>query len=258
MLVVLSPAKSLDLETPIRRRKFTQPRFLDEARKLVQQLQKLNPEQLSGLMNMSDKLGALNYERYANWHTPFDRDNARPALFTFIGDVYQGLDASSFSAADINHAQKHLRILSGLYGILRPLDLIQPYRLEMGTRLTAGESSDLYDFWGSRLTRCLNQELAPAKKKILVNLASNEYFNAIQPKELDATVITPVFKDFSSGKYRFLSFYAKQARGMMAAFIIKNRIRRTERLKEFDIDGYRYSPEESTDTRPVFLRRKAA
>ena len=257
MIIVLSPAKSLDLETPVRTRKFSQPEFLADAGMLVKDLKKFNPEELSELMNMSSKLGALNYERYASWHPPFNKDNARPAIFTFIGDVYQGLEANTFSVADLNYAQKHLRILSGLYGILKPLDLMQPYRLEMGTRLATGKGDDLYAYWGDRLTKSLNKELADEKKKVLVNLASNEYFNAIQARDLDGKVITPAFKDFSSGKYRFLSFYAKQARGMMAAFIIKNRISSIEKLKEFDTAGYRYSEQDSTENKPVFLRKKA-
>lgn len=258
MLIVLSPAKSLDLETPVKTRKFSEPVFLSDARKLVKDLKKFNPEQLSELMNMSSKLGDLNYERYANWRTPFNRDNARPAIFTFMGDVYQGLEAETFSTADLNYAQKHLRILSGLYGVLKPLDLMQPYRLEMGTGLSTGKGDNLYDFWGKKLTRSLNEDLANDRKKILVNLASNEYFNAIQPGELDARIVTPAFKDFSSGKYRFLSYYAKQARGMMAAFIIKNRITTIEKLKEFDTAGYRYSEQESTEDKLVFLRKKTS
>ena len=258
MLIVLSPAKSLDLETPVKTRKFSQPEFLADAKRLVKDLKKLNPEELSELMHMSSKLGTLNYERYANWHPPFEKDNARPAIFTFMGDVYLGLEAATFSTADLNYAQKHLRILSGLYGILKPLDLMQPYRLEMGTGFATGKSQDLYEYWGGKLTRSLNNDLAGEKKKIIINLASNEYFNAIQPKNLDATIITPVFKDFSSGKYRFLSFYAKQARGMMAAFIIKHRIRSVEKLKQFDIAGYRYSEQDSTEVKPVFLRKKPA
>ena len=258
MLIVLSPAKSLDLESPVKSRKFSQPEFLADAKKLVKDLKKLNPEELSELMHMSTKLGALNYERYANWHPPFNQENSRPAIFTFMGDVYQGLEASTFSTADINCAQKHLRILPGLYGILKPLDLMQPYRLEMGTRFSTSKGNDLYDYWGDKLTRSLNSELADDKKKVLVNLASNEYFNAIQPKNLDATIITPAFKDFSNGKYRFLSFYAKQARGMMAAFIIKNRINSIDKLKQFDVAGYRYSEQDSSDSKPVFLRKKAS
>jgi cytoplasmic iron level regulating protein YaaA (DUF328/UPF0246 family) len=258
MIVVLSPAKSLDLETPIKTRKFSQPDFLTESNKLVKGLKKLNPEQLSDLMHMSSKLGALNYERYTNWHTPFDSKNARPAIYTFIGDVYLGLKAEEFSTADLNYAQKHLRILSGLYGVLRPLDLMQAYRLEMGTQLATNGGSDLYQFWGQKLTNSLNSDLSTEKKRILINLASNEYFNAIRTDKLDAEIVTPVFKDYSNGKYRFLSFFAKQARGMMASYIIKNRIRTVEKLKGFNTSGYNYSADESSKTKLVFLRKKAS
>jgi len=258
MLVVLSPAKSLDLDTPIGKGEFTQPEFLSDARKLVKDLKKLNPEELSELMHMSAKLGALNYERFANWRTPFDIGNARPAIFTFIGDVYQGLQAGTFSKADLNYAQKHLRILSGLYGILKPLDLMQAYRLEMGTRLTNARGNDLYSFWGDRLTRSLKRDLAAEKDGTLVNLASNEYFDAIDPALLGGNVVTPAFKDFSNGKYRFLSFYAKQARGMMAAYIIRNRVESVKKLTEFNTGGYRFSAGDSTDTKLVFLRKKPA
>ncbi len=255
MLVVLSPAKSLDLVTPVARRKFTQPEFLSDARSLAKELKKLSPEQLSELMHMSSKLGTLTYERYASWHTPFDEKSSRPAIFTFIGDVYQGLEAKSFSARDINYASKHLRILSGLYGVLKPLDLIQPYRLEMGTPLATSKGNDLYSFWGQKLTQALNRDLAFEKGRVLVNLASNEYFNAIDLKVLDGKVISPVFKDYSNGKYRFLSFYAKQARGMMAAYLIRNRVSSLVKLRKFDGAGYRYSADQSTETKPVFLRK---
>lgn len=258
MLIVLSPAKSLDLDTPVKTRNFSQPEFLADAKRLVKTLKGLNPEELSDLMHMSSKLGALNYERYANWRPPFTRDNARPAIFTFMGDVYQGLEANTFSSADLNFAQQHLRILSGLYGVLKPLDLMQPYRLEMGTRIATDRGNDLYAFWSDKLTKSLNRDLADNRNKMIVNLASNEYFNAIQDQKLDGKVITPAFKDFSNGKYRFLSFYAKQARGMMAAYIIKNRISSAAKLKDFDTAGYRYSEQDSSDTRPVFLRKRAS
>lgn len=258
MLIVLSPAKSLDLDTPVKTRNFSQPEFLADAKRLVKTLKTLNPEELSDLMHMSSKLGALNYERYANWRPPFTRDNARPAIFTFMGDVYQGLEANTFSSADLNFAQQHLRILSGLYGVLKPLDLMQPYRLEMGTRIATDRGNDLYAYWSNKLTKSLNRDLADNGNKMIVNLASNEYFNAIQDEQLDGEVITPAFKDFSNGKYRFLSFYAKQARGMMAAYIIKNRISSAAKIKDFDTAGYRYSEQDSSETRPVFLRKKAS
>lgn len=256
MLIVVSPAKSLDYETPVRTRKHTEPQFLKEASQLTAQLKKLTPDDLSELMHISAKLSELNFERYANWRTPLETPSARQALFAFKGDVYLGLKAENFSAADVTFAQKHLRILSGLYGILRPLDLMLPYRLEMGTKLKNKGGKNLYEFWGSKLTKALNEEFSQQRSKVLVNLASNEYFNSLQPKSLEADIISPVFKDYSSGKYRVLSFFAKKARGEMAAYIIRNRIDSAAKIKEFDVDGYRYSEDESTDSKPVFLRKQ--
>lgn len=256
MLIVVSPAKSLDYETPVRTRKHTEPQFLKEAGTLAKQLQKMSADDLSELMNISSKLGELNFARYSNWETPFTPGPARQALFAFKGDVYLGLKAEQFDAQDVSFAQNHLRILSGLYGILRPLDLMLPYRLEMGTRLENKHGKNLYEFWGSRLTDALNEEFASQRSKVLVNLASNEYFKSLQPKDLDAEVISPVFKDYFSGKYRVLSFFAKKARGEMAAWIIRKRIDSAGQLTEFDVDGYRYSASESTASKPVFLRKQ--
>lgn len=255
MLVVISPAKSLDYESPVKTRKFTQPDFLDESQMLIEQLRGLSAAQLSSLMSISPALGALNQERFAQWQLPFDKGNARQALFAFKGDVYIGLDAGSFSPEDVAYAQKHLRILSGLYGLLRPLDLIQPYRLEMGTGLRNSRGSSLYDFWGSRITEALNKELQRERRPVLVNLASQEYFKSVQPKALEARIISPVFKDFSSGQYKIVSFFAKKARGLMSAWIIRERLRKPGDLLRFDIEGYRYSAEESSADSPVFLRR---
>lgn len=258
MLIVVSPAKTLDFESPLKTRKFTEPAFLPEAKKLVRQLQKLEPRELARLMHISRKLGELNAERFANWHTPFTLENARQAIFAFKGDVYLGLKAEQFSVAEVNFAQKHLRILSGLYGVLRPLDLMQAYRLEMGSDFRSQGGKSLYDYWGKKLTTFLNNELAalPGKNKVIINLASNEYFSALQPKALEADIITPVFKDFASGKYRVLSFFAKKARGEMAAHIIRNRITSPQKLSEFSVEGYEYSAEDSTLERPVFLRKR--
>jgi len=255
MLIVVSPAKSLDYETPIRTRKHTEPQFLKDAAQLVTQLKKFTPDDLSELMNISSNLGELNHTRYANWQTPFKSPEARQAMFAFKGDVYLGLKAEEFSVSDVSFAQKHLRILSGLYGMLRPLDLMLPYRLEMGTRLENKRGKNLYEFWGSKLTDALNEEFASQRSKVLVNLASNEYFNSVQAKALDAEVVSPVFKDWSSGKYRVLSFFAKKARGEMAAFIIRNRIDTAAALKDFNVEGYAYSEADSTDAKPVFLRK---
>jgi uncharacterized protein len=256
MLIVVSPAKSLDYESDVTTRKFTQPQFLEQSKQLVAQLKDMSPEDLSELMHISDKLAEQNYGRFANWKTPFESGPARQALFAFKGDVYLGLKAEQFSSADVSFAQKHLRILSGLYGILRPLDLMLPYRLEMGTRLANKAGKNLYEFWGSRLTDRLNEEFSSQRSKVLLNLASNEYFNSLQPKLLNAEIISPVFKDFSSGKYRVVSFFAKKARGEMAAYIIRNRIDSAAHLKEFSAEGYRYSETDSLPNKPVFLRKQ--
>lgn len=256
MLLVISPAKTLDFESPLRIRKATQPDFLDDSARLVDTLRHLTPAQISALMDISPALGELNRERFNAWHTPFDKHNARQALFAFKGDVYIGLDAPSLSAADVSYAQEHLRILSGLYGLLRPLDLIQPYRLEMGTAFKALGSTSLYDFWGERVTAALNEELQKERSPLLVNLASVEYYKVVREKELHARVISPVFKDFSNGQYKIVSFFAKKARGLMSAWIIRHRIRKARDLLAFDVDGYCYSAKDSTENSPVFLRRE--
>lgn len=255
MLVVISPAKSLDYETPFRTRKFTQAEFLDDSSVLIEQLSQFTPAQVSSLMAISPALGALNHERFNSWHRPFDSDNARQALFAFKGDVYIGLDAYSLTSEDIRFAQDHLRILSGLYGLLRPLDLIQAYRLEMGTSLKNAKGNTLYDFWGDKITQALNEQLSGKNNAVLVNLASNEYFRAVKPKQLDAQVISPVFKDYKNGQYKIISFFAKKARGLMSAYIIKNRLKHADELLAFDSDGYRYSEKDSKPGAPVFLRK---
>lgn len=260
MLTVVSPAKSLDFKSRVRTRKFSQPRFLEDAARLVEHMKTLDPDDLSALMDINPELAELNWQRYASWETPFSLRNARQAVFAFRGDVYLGLQAEQFGTAELNFAQKHLRILSGLYGLLRPLDLIQPYRLEMGRQVAVDGYSGLYDFWGSRLAETLNEDLAaqPQKRKLLVNLASNEYFESVDTEALEADVITPVFKDQTTrGDYRVLSFLAKRARGEMAAWIIRNRVNAGHALKKFDDNGYRYSAEESTADRLVFLRDRA-
>jgi len=255
MLVVISPAKSLDFESPVRIRKATQPDFLEHSARLVDNLRQLTPAQVSTLMDISPALGELNRDRFQAWHTPFDKHNARQALFAFKGDVYIGLDAPSLSPADVAFAQDHLRILSGLYGVLRPLDLIQPYRLEMGSTFKAPGNSSLYDFWGERVTAALNAELQQERVPLLVNLASIEYFKVVREKQLQARVISPVFKDFSNGQYKIVSFFAKKARGLMSAWIIRNRLKKATELLGFDVDGYRYSAKDSSAVAPVFLRR---
>ena len=256
MLVVISPAKSLDYESPVRIRKATQPDFLEDSARLVDNLRQLTPAQVSTLMDISPTLGDLNHARFSQWHTPFDKSNARQALFAFKGDVYLGLDAPALSSEDVAFAQDHLRILSGLYGLLRPLDLIQPYRLEMGTALKTPGSNSLYHFWGSRITEALNDILQKQRTPVLVNLASIEYFKAVREKELEARVISPVFKDFNNGQYKIVSFFAKKARGLMSAWIIRNRLGKPEDLLSFDVEGYRYSAQDSTENAPVFLRKE--
>ena len=245
MLTIVSPAKSLDYSSPVKTKKHTEPTFLNEAEQLIGKLRTLKPADLSSLMNISDTLAQENFYRYENWERPFNLKNARQAIYAFKGDVYLGLKAEEFGAADLNFAQKHLRILSGLYGLLRPLDLMQAYRLEMGRQFGVNGSKNLYEFWGSKITKALDNELDSQayKRKVLINLASNEYFSSVKPQTLDAEIITPQFKDWARGEFRVLSFFAKKARGEMAAFIIKERINSPSKLKEFNIDGYRFSKE---------------
>ncbi|MCK0164964.1 peroxide stress protein YaaA [Marinobacter sp. S6332] len=253
MLMVISPAKTLDYESPLATETYTQPDFLDDACELIDQLKELEPHQVSNLMSVSDKLGQLNAERFQNWHTPFSPENSRQAVLAFKGDVYTGLDAESFSEQDFNFAQKHLRMLSGLYGILKPLDLMQPYRLEMGTKFENKRGNDLYAFWGERLTQEINR-LLKSDDEVLVNLASNEYFKSIKKKDLEGQLITPQFKDWKNGQYKIISFYAKKARGLMCRYAILNRITNANDLKGFDLDGYYFSEDQSDKNNWVFLR----
>jgi len=257
MLILISPAKTLDFETPAKTRTATQPVFLEDSKQLIEELQQLPPDGVSKLMSVSTKLGDLNHERFMNWHLPFTKDNAKQSMLAFKGDVYTGLDAEGFSARDFRYAQKHLRILSGLYGVLRPLDLIQPYRLEMGTKFASQRGKDLYQFWDDSITVELNKLLRGLKTDTVVNLASNEYFRAVHRKELQAEVISPAFKDLKNGKYKILSFYAKRARGQMAGWIIQNGISDADQLKKFSVAGYRYSAELSTPHEPTFIRDAA-
>ncbi|MFG3454300.1 peroxide stress protein YaaA [Stutzerimonas stutzeri] len=254
MLMVISPAKTLDYDTPPTTKRFTQPEHLDHAQQLIDQLRDLSPQQISELMHLSDKLAALNVARYGSWTPDFTADNAKQALLAFKGDVYTGLNASDFSEQDFDYAQKHLRMLSGLYGILRPLDLMQPYRLEMGTKLANVRGKDLYAFWGERISTWLNDALAAQGDDVLLNLASNEYFGAVKLNALNARVIDVDFKDMKNGQYKIISFYAKKARGLMTRYVIRERIERPEQLKNFNYDGYRYSPDDSSTDHLVFLR----
>ena len=258
MLIVISPAKTLDFETPPIVKKSTQPAFLERSAQLVTDARKLSPDQVGALMGISDKLAELNHQRFMNWGLPFTAANAKQSLLAFKGDVYTGLDADSMSAADFNFAQKHLRILSGLYGLLRPLDLMQPYRLEMGLKFANQGGKNLYEFWGSDITDKLNSQLKALKSEVLLNLASNEYFRAVQAKALHADVITPVFKDLKSGKYRVISFFAKKARGQMTRYIIDQRLDDVAGIKKFRVGGYRYNKAESTARDWVFTRDQGA
>ena len=255
MLIVISPAKTLDFSASSTAPKATKPVLLNESADLVNDLRDYSPDDLVSLMGISHKLGELNNQRYLNWSMPFTKDNAKQALLAFRGDVYTGLDADSFSHDDFEFAQQHLRILSGLYGVLRPLDLIQPYRLEMGTRLKNQRGANLYDFWGDKPTHLINKQLKALDSSCLVNLASNEYFKSINSKAVSAPIITPVFKDYKNGDYKIISFFAKKARGLMSAYIIKNQITDPALLKQFSVDGYKYDKAASSPSEWVFLRK---
>lgn len=255
MLTLISPAKTLDFDTPPTTRRSTQPRFLEQSTALVEDARKLDPGAIRELMGVSEAIAELNHRRFHNWTTPFNLDNAKQAVLAFRGDVYTGLDAESLGKAELDFAQQHLRILSGLYGLLRPLDLMQPYRLEMGLKFANRGGSNLYQFWGEEITRTINTELGKSGSRVLVNLASNEYYKAVQPRALDADIITPQFRDLKNGKYKVISFYAKKARGQMARFIIDNRLNDAEGLQDFSVDGYRYNRRESGPRAPVFTRK---
>ena len=255
MLIVLSPAKSLDYESAPTTDLHTQPEFIARSAQLIKHLRELSPAQIGSLMHISDPLAALNADRYASWSRKFTMKNAKQAVLAFNGDVYEGLNAASLNGKQLDYAQSHIRILSGLYGALRPLDLMQPYRLEMGTRFANPAGKDLYAFWGDDVTLSLNEALAAHKSKMLVNLASEEYFKVVRPKVLNAKVITPVFQDWKGGKYKIISFYAKRARGLMARYAALHAIKTPEKLKEFDVEGYAYAPDVSTESAWVFQRR---
>ena len=254
MLTVLSPAKTLDYETAPITQSATLPRFMDQSALLVEDARGLNPDDIRALMGVSEQIAHLNHERFMNWQSESTSDNAKQAVLAFKGDVYTGLQAETLSEDDLDFAQTRLRILSGLYGLLRPLDLMQPYRLEMGLKFTNQRGKNLYEFWGEQLTDTLNADLVSAKTEVLINLASNEYFKAVKPKLLNADIITPQFKDLKNGQYKMISFFAKKARGLMARYIIDNRITEPEALKSFSEAGYYYSDEQSQGDQLVFLR----
>jgi cytoplasmic iron level regulating protein YaaA (DUF328/UPF0246 family) len=254
MLIVLSPAKSLDYKTPVKVKAPTLPEFASESAKLIADLKKLSPQDVAHLMGLSDQLAALNVGRYRDWSKKFTEENSKPAIYAFDGDVYDGFDVKSLPTKALDFAQDHIRILSGLYGALRPLDLMQPYRLEMGTSFKNARGKDLYAFWGERVTDSLKKVLEKQKKPILLNLASEEYFKVLQSKNLECPVISPVFQDAKDGKYKIISFYAKRARGLMARYVVENRIIDPEDLKGFDLDGYKYVASESKPEKPLFKR----
>lgn len=245
MITVVSPAKTLDYESELVTDRFTQPDFLEQSQTLIEEARLLSAEDIGAMMKVSEKISALNHQRFIDWQQPFTPENARPAVLAFKGDVYTGLAAETFTDADFDFAQSHFRMLSGLYGLLKPLDLMQAYRLEMGTGFKNSRGKNLYEFWGEIPTEALNKLFEETGSDILVNLASNEYFKVVKKKFLKGRIITPVFKDTKNGKEKIISFYAKKARGMMAAYIIKNRLTDVEQLKAFDVAGYSYNEEQS-------------
>ena len=258
MLAVISPAKTLDFETPSLTNSSSCPEFLDHSQNLINKLRTLSESKLCSLMSISSKLAALNEQRYQDWSLPCTTSNAKQAIMAFKGDVYTGFTFEKYNEKDFAYAQKHLRILSGLYGLLRPLDLIQPYRLEMGTKLATPQGKDLYEFWGSTLTNALNSAIKHSGIQILVNLASNEYYNVVDKPALRGRVITPVFKDQKRGHFKVISFFAKKARGAMSDYLVRHRISEPEGLKEFKGLGYRFNPNLTSDDNWVFTRKEAA
>lgn len=256
MLLVVSPAKNLDFDTALPTNKYTQPELLEHSQQLIEICAKLSPADISTLMGISDKLAGLNAARFGEWCQPFTSENARPAVFAFNGDVYTGLNAYSLSDSDFEYAQKHMRILSGLYGMLKPLDLMQAYRLEMGIKLANERGNNLYQFWGDIITDKLNDALAEQGDNLLVNLASTEYFKSVKKKSLNGTIITPAFKDWKNGQYKMISFFAKKARGLMARHIIENKIESIDKLKDFAVDGYSFNADFSKGNDLVFTRRQ--
>jgi uncharacterized protein len=255
MISIVSPAKSLNFKDKSDIPSHSEPLFLTKSQELVSNLKMMSPDALSNLMSISKNLSELNHKRFQDWELPFNLSNSKQAAFAFTGDVFKGIDMASFNSEDLDYSQNKLRILSGLYGILKPLDLIQPYRLEMGTKLNNKKGSNLYHFWGDMITDSLNQELEESDSDILLNLASNEYFKSINSKNIKGTIITPSFLDWKNGQYKMISFFAKRARGMMVNYQIKNQINKTEDLKGFDYSGYCFDSDRSSADNLVFLRR---
>lgn len=255
MIILLSPAKTLDYEESNIDISYTVPSLLSKSKILIENLKNKEATEISDLMNISEKLALLNSERYKSWKgLKKVSNNSKPAIFVFKGDVYQGLNIESFNKEDLEYSQNHLRLLSGLYGLLRPLDIIEPYRLEMGTKLKTNEGKNLYEFWDQRISDSIINDLKSLKSNTVINLASNEYFSSIKSIEKNTNIISPAFKDLSKGKYKIISFYAKKARGLMASWILKNKIEAGEDLVNFNLDGYSYSEENSSQNSPVFLR----
>ncbi len=258
MLALISPAKTLDYDTALPTDKNTIPRMLNDSQELIKVSRELSASEIAKLMSVSEKIAQLNAARFRDWQPDFNFSNARQALFAFKGDVYTGLDAYSLNNAQIDYAQQHLRMLSGLYGVLRPLDLMMPYRLEMGTKLQNPRGHNLYDFWGNEITQMINHDLETAGSELLVNIASDEYYRSVKESKLNAQVIKPVFLDQKNGKYKVISFYAKKARGLMARFIIENKISKAEDLKAFNTNGYYFDAESSLAGELVFKRDEQA
>ncbi|HEY9279467.1 MAG TPA: peroxide stress protein YaaA [Eoetvoesiella sp.] len=254
MLLLLSPAKKLDYDTPVRTTLHTQPLFVKQAAGLIEILKDKSTTEVAALMKLSDALAHLNVERYAAWKPRFNQTNSRQAILAFNGDVYEGLDASGFSDAQLEWAQEHVAMLSGLYGVLRPLDLMQPYRLEMGTRLANKNGNSLYAYWGTQIAEYLNQRLENQRNPLILNLASEEYFKVVDLKVLKAKVVQCVFQDYKNGAWKVISFHAKRARGLMARYVIEKKISKPVALQNFASEGYAYAPEESTDNKLVFRR----
>lgn len=255
MIALIAPAKRLDYDSDLSVEDFSIAEHLKESKELIKELQKKSPEDLSSLMGLSVNLSMLNFERNMNWQVPKKPSNeVRQAIFAFKGDVYVGLDSETLSKSDIKYAQKNLAILSGLYGLLKPLDLMYPYRLEMGTKMKNEKGKNLYEFWGNKITESINVLAKKNNSKGIINLASVEYFTSVKTENLDLPVYSPAFKDFKNGKYKIISFFAKKARGSMARFVIQNKIKKPEDLNKFNLDGYKYSKKDSTEYSPVFLR----
>ncbi len=254
MLTIISPAKSLEMESVVESPTQSFPELLNKSEKIAQALKKKTPKKLAALMDISPKLAQLNFDRYQQWHTPYAAEESKQAIFAFSGEVYSGIDVQNFTEDELLYTQEHLRILSGLYGLLRPMDLILAYRLEMGTKLSIAKHKTLYSFWGDLLTKTINQYMADTEQTILINLASNEYFKSLNTKKLNARLITPIFKDHKNGTYKVLSFFAKKARGLMTQYLMKNRISSPEDIKHFDMDGYFYNDRLSEGDELVFTR----